>query len=666
MLLVGADHASMQVRGADGLALSRAWSRFLAGAWIERMARTFTPRLIALPRYQKAVIVATVDVAMAVFAAWAAIYLRLGQSHWLHGAQLIAVLVPVFLGPPIFFAAGLYRRIFRHSGATDMAAVVRACLVFGLVYAAIYTMAGVRGVPRTVGLIQPVVMLVTMVASRAMALFVLRPASATLGGEAAVNVLIYGAGHTGRQLAVVLRHDPHVRPIGFIDDDPSIHNRTVEGLKIHGPADVGRLIDKYGVTRILLALPTATRFRRRQIVEMLSNFNVDIRTLPGLAELAKGEFSISDIRQVEIEDLLGREPVQPDDALLARDVTGRVVMVTGAGGSIGSELSRQLLMLRPALLLLVEASEFALYAIERELMQLRDQLGAREVQIAPLLALVQSEPQMRPLFAQYRPDTIYHAAAYKHVPLVEANPLRGMENNSLGTFVTASLAQEFSAGSFVLISTDKAVRPTNIMGATKRLAELAVQALATASGTTRFSSVRFGNVLGSSGSVVPVFRDQIEKGGPVTITHPDVTRYFMTIPEAAQLVIQSGAMAEGGDVFLLDMGEPVRIVDLAINMIRLSGLTVCSDSNPEGDIVIRTIGLRPGEKLYEELLIESDALPTRHSRIMRAQEPFFTLAQMQDHFGNLRQLVDTNNVAASVALLSLLVPGYRPAANDPA
>lgn len=614
-------------------------------------------RLFNLARYQKTLIVITADTIIAVWAAWAAIYLRVGQSHWLHGNQLNAVLLPLVLAPAAFYAAGLYRTIFRHAGATDLATIGRACLIFSAVYAGLYTFMGVDDVPRTVGLIQPVLMFVTLTAVRATAFHLLRPRAES--GHEFASALIYGAGETGRQLATVLRHDPHVRPVGFLDDDQSLHYRSVNGLRIFPPAMVERLISDLEVSKIFIALPTASRFRRRQIVEAMGNVGVEIRMLPGLADVAKGQFSISDVRQVQIEDLLGREPVIPDPDLLNRDVTDRVVMVTGGGGSIGGELSRQLLASRPKQLILVEASEYALYAIERELLRVRKEIDADAVEIVPLLALVQNECQMRAIFATYRPETVYHAAAYKHVPLVEANPLRGIENNSLGTFMTASIAHEFAVRSFVLISTDKAVRPTNVMGATKRLAELAIQGLAAEGGHTRFSCVRFGNVLGSSGSVVPLFREQIEKGGPITITHQDVTRYFMTIPEAAQLVIQSGAMAVGGDIFLLDMGEPVRVADLAANMIHLSGLTVRNDHNPQGDIEIRTIGLRPGEKLHEELLIEGNPERTAHPRIMRAQEPFLSLAEIRAHFETISRMLEANDRDASMALLRQLVPGYH-------
>ena len=388
----------------------------------------FTYRLFTLPRYQKTLIVATLDAGIAVWAAWAAIYLRIGQSHWLYGVQLFAALVPIILVPPTFYLAGLYRTIFRHVGANDLAAITRACVLYGAIYASIFTFVGMPGVPRTIGLIQPVLTFVAMIGVRATVFQLLRPR--VQGGHEIANALIYGAGQTGRQLAVALRQDTHVRAIAFLDDDPSLHRRTIEGLKIHAPSDAERLIASQQVSKIFIAVPTASRYRRRQIIEAMGNVGVEIRMLAGLADMARGQVDISDIRPVQIEDLLGREPVKPDSRLINRDVADRVVMVTGGGGSIGSELSRQLLMARPRKLILVESSEFALYAIERELVQTRAAKGL-DIEIVPMLALVQDETQMRAAFVRHRPETVYHAAAYKHVPLVEINPLRGDREQQL-------------------------------------------------------------------------------------------------------------------------------------------------------------------------------------------------------------------------------------------
>ena len=415
---------------------------------------------------------------------------------------------------------------------------------------------------------------------------------------------------------------------------------------------------------VLLAIPSARRQRRNQILELARQSHVAVRTLPGLMELAQGHVHTSDLRELDIEDLLGRETVPPDASLSRQNIEGKVVLVTGAGGSIGSELCRQIIRAAPAKLLLLEMSEFALYGVHQELEQMATEADGVITELIPLLATVRDEARMREIIQTWRPHTIYHAAAFKHVPLVEHNPAEGIKNNVLGTLTTATIALEEGVCDFVLISTDKAVRPTNVMGASKRLAEMVLQALAEtaiANGQiTRFSMVRFGNVLGSSGSVVPLFRQQIKSGGPITLTHADITRYFMTIPEAAQLVIQASAMAKGGDVFVLDMGEPVRIMDLARRMVELSGRTVRDEANPDGDIALEVTSLRPGEKLYEELLIGDNPLPTTHPRIMRAQEEFLPWPMLSAQMALLEQSLNTNDVPAIRSLLQRLVHGYQP------
>lgn len=415
------------------------------------------------------------------------------------------------------------------------------------------------------------------------------------------------------------------------------------------------------ISAVLLAFPSASRHRRNEILERIQSARVAVRTLPSMSDLIQGRVSASDIHDLDEDDLLGREPVPPDAALLAKNVAGKVVMVTGAGGSIGSELCRQIAAIGPTKLLLVEQSEFALYTIHQEL---RERFSTRGLEAVPLLASVQDAVRLREIMAAWLPSTVYHAAAYKHVPLVEHNPVEGVKNNVLGTLHAAQAAAGSGVADFVLISTDKAVRPTNVMGASKRLAEMVLQALAAVSsqggGQTCFTMVRFGNVLGSSGSVVPMFRRQIRDGGPITLTHAEMTRYFMTIPEAAQLVIQAGAMSRGGDVFLLDMGQPVRIADLARRMVQLSGLTCKDDENPEGDIEIRITGLRPGEKLYEELLIGDNPQPTPHPRIMKADEAFLPWAQLAEKMAALEQALANSDVGAVRAMLKALVSGYEP------
>jgi FlaA1/EpsC-like NDP-sugar epimerase len=445
--------------------------------------------------------------------------------------------------------------------------------------------------------------------------------------------------------------------VGFLDDDDRLHGHVLNGQPIYNPVDLSQLVSTLGISDVLLAMPGLNRKSRNDILIRIRAARVAVRTLPSMTELAQGKVSVSDLRELDIDDLLGREAVAPNHILLVKNISGKVVLVTGAGGSIGSELCRQILAVKPAKLLLIEQSEFALYAIHQEL---EEKQAQKNSVLVPLLASVQDVDRMREIMATWQPDTVYHAAAYKHVPLVEHNPAEGVKNNVLGTLRTAQAAAENGVADFVLISTDKAVRPTNIMGASKRLAELVLQALAPTQSNTRFSMVRFGNVLGSSGSVVPRFRQQIRDGGPVTLTHPEITRYFMTIPEAAQLVIQAGAMAKGGDVFVLDMGQPVKIMDLACRIIELSGLQVKNAQNPDGDIDIEITGLRPGEKLYEELLIGDNPRPTSHPRIMKAHEEHIGWVELEQKLRSLEMVLNINDVAVIRLMMQQLVPGYTP------
>jgi FlaA1/EpsC-like NDP-sugar epimerase len=448
--------------------------------------------------------------------------------------------------------------------------------------------------------------------------------------------------------------------VGFVDDDASKVGRSVNGAPVFRPSSVGRLITELGVTDILLALPSASRTRRKQIIDGLRALPVHIRTLPDWADLASGRVTVQDFKELDIEDLLGRDPVPPNTELLARNLAGKVVLVTGAGGSIGGELCRQILAERPSRLLLLDHNEYGLYSIHQELQSLLE-VRQLAVELVPLLGSVGSIERLRDICKVYAPHTIYHAAAYKHVPLVEANPAQGISNNVFGTLNLARVAVECGVASFVLISTDKAVRPTNVMGASKRMAELVLQALAagqTETDATCFSMVRFGNVLGSSGSVVPLFRQQLAAGGPLTVTHAEVTRYFMTIPEAAQLVLQAGAMASGGEVFVLDMGEPVKIIDLARRMVELSGLKVRDAANPEGDVEIKVTGLRPGEKLYEELLIGDNPTPTAHPRIMKAHEDCLPWPDLEAQLHALQQATLAEDVLGIKAVLARCVQGY--------
>ncbi len=619
--------------------------------------------LLDLPRGSKRLLALLMDGFLCALTVWVALCLRLETWVVVQGNQWWAMALSLALALPLFVIFGLYRAIFRYAGWAALAAVARAVTLYGIIYAGALVIWAPVGVPRTLGMLQPPLLLLAVGGSRALARYWLSGLYLTqLQLNALPKVLIYGAGAAGRQLAAALSSSKELRAVGFLDDDPGLHGQVLSGLPILNPQQLPQHVQRLSVSDILLAVPSMGRHRRNEILDLIRHTRVSVRTLPGMLDLAQGRVQVSDLRELDIEDLLGREAVPPDQALLEQNLRGKVVLVTGAGGSIGSELCRQIVRCQPRQLLLLDASEFALYTIHQELERVLAAMPTpTATQLRPLLASVQDEPRMHEVLQAFRPHTVYHAAAYKHVPLVEQNPGEGLANNVLGTLVAASAAAAAEVANFVLISTDKAVRPTNIMGASKRAAEMVLQALAMQGGSTCFSMVRFGNVLGSSGSVVPLFRQQIKSGGPITLTHADVTRYFMTIPEAAQLVIQAGAMAHGGEVFVLDMGEPVRITDLARRMVELSGLTVQDDHNPDGDIALEITGLRPGEKLYEELLIGDDPQPTQHARIMKAHESCRTWQQMQEWLANLRSALQRNDVQAMRALLLELVQGYQPA-----
>ncbi len=619
-------------------------------------------RVLSMPRLAKRAVVLAVDASLCVLTVWLAYYLRLGDWVPLLGhplfQPLIAVAVSLLLALPLFVVNGFYRAIFRYSGWVALMTVTRTMAVYALLYGTTIMTLGLRGVPRTIGLIQPMLLLFGVGASRALVRF-------WLGGEyrnhlrqaSRPKVLIYGAGSAGRQLAAAMANSSEMRVAGFIDDDDRLHGHDLNGLRIYSPDDLPGLVEALNIGTVLLAVPSMGRKRRNEIIDEMRHSKVAVRTLPGVTELAQGKVGIADLRELDIDDLLGREPVPPNHLLLGKNVSGKVVLVTGAGGSIGSELCRQIVRLEPVSLLLVEQSEFALYEIHQEL---QSRCASADVRLVPLLASVRDAERMREIMAAWHPHTVYHAAAYKHVPLVEHNPAEGLRNNVWGTWTLARAALEQGVASFVLISTDKAVRPTNIMGASKRLAEMILQAFAATAPETVFSMVRFGNVLGSSGSVVPMFRRQMREGGPLTLTDPEMTRYFMSIPEAAQLVIQAGAMARGGDVFVLDMGQPVKIRDLALRMIELSGLTLKDEDHPDGDIEIEITGLRPGEKLYEELLIGGNPQPTLHPRIMKAHEDFLAQSVLQEKLAALDLALSANDIGVIRRLLEQLVSGYVP------
>jgi len=625
------------------------------------MINRFAEPLLALPRPAKRALALTVDAALCVLCVWLAFGLRLERWQELgSGGQWLAVAGAVALALPLFVVSGLYRAIFRYAGGAALLALVKACGGFGVAYALVFGAIGVSGVPRSVGVLVPLLLFVMVGASRLLArLWLGGLYMGVLQRKALPQVLIYGAGSAGRQVAAALAASREMVVRAFIDDAPDRQGSTLNGLAIYPSSRLQELVEERGITDVLLAMPSISRARRAEIVRNLQalHLHLHVRTLPDMLDLAQGRVQIQDLHELDIEDLLGRAPVAPDDELLHKNIRGKVVLVTGAGGSIGSELCRQIVRLEPATLLLVDVSEYALYAIHHELQR---RVTGPELRLLPLLASVRDEARMREILSTWQPDTVYHAAAYKHVPMVEHNPAEGVKNNALGTWTTARLAAECGVKDFVLVSTDKAVRPTNVMGASKRLSEMVLQGLAQQSEGTRFSMVRFGNVLGSSGSVVPLFRQQIRDGGPITLTHADITRYFMTIPEAAQLVIQAGAMAEGGDVFVLDMGEPVRIIDLARRMVELSGLTVRDEANPDGDIELAITGLRPGEKLYEELLIGDNPLPTSHPRVMKAHEDCPPWAELMQRLQALTLALDVNDVPVIKDMLHALVSGYQP------
>lgn len=648
---------------------------------------------LSISRPAKRGIVLVFDAGICILSVWLAFYLRLGEWKPFSEPVIWATGVSMALALPIFITFGLYRAIFRYSGLQTMVDMARAMLIYAVLFAGVFMFWGVEGVPRRVGLIQPLVLTLLVASSRAFAQVWLGGLyNQRLSNGALPKALIYGAGSAGRQLAAAMANSPEIRVVGFLDDDDRLHGHVLNGLPIHNPATLAEVLNVTSITDVLLAMPSVPRQRRNEILNELKPLKLAVRTLPGLSDIATGKVSLSDVRELEIDDLLGREPVKPNVLLLNMNTHHKTVLVTGAGGSIGSELCRQILKLNPRQLLLVEMSEFALYKIHQELLATlsgerlsivdqvegdateeqfsrTDRLG---IEIVPLLASVCDEERMHEVMKTWKPHTVYHAAAYKHVPLVEHNPAEGLRNNVWGTRVCALAAARNGVRNFVLISTDKAVRPTNIMGATKRLAEMLLQALAdvnaavepqrvtATSNRTTFSMVRFGNVLGSSGSVVPLFREQIKKGGPITLTHADITRYFMTIPEAAQLVIQAGAMGEGGDVFVLDMGQPVKIIDLARRMVELSGLTVREEQKPDGDIELVVTGLRPGEKLYEELLIGDNPKPTQHPSILKAHEEFLSWAELESKLNAVSMAMTVNDVPVIRALLKDLVSGYQP------
>lgn len=609
--------------------------------------------LLSLPRYQKRIVSVFADISFLSVSLLMAI--ALSQSDFLATFQQIIVIFLLALPLTIvaFTRLGLYRAVIRFMGQHALGAVFAGVTSNALILFSLFEIVKIPDMGRLV-VIYVLLSLLTIGGSR----MLVRMMVYNRCIDHKLRVLIYGAGSSGRQLAQALLNGEQYHPVAFVDDDVTLQRSTILGIHVGSPSQIASIVKAKKISRILLALPSASRARRREVLESLDNLPIPVQTVPGMSDIVDGSMRIDELQDVKIEDLLGRDPVTPKLKLMHANIKEKVVMVTGAGGSIGSELCRQIVQYEPTVLVLFEASEYALYSIEQELAAFIQNLGL-DVELKPILGNVQKQARVQSVMQSFKVQTVYHAAAYKHVPLVEYNIIEGVTNNVFGTKSAAEAAIAAGVETFVLISTDKAVRPTNVMGASKRLAELVLQGLATRQHQTRFCMVRFGNVLGSSGSVVPLFREQIRNGGPLTVTHPDIIRYFMTIPEAAQLVIQAGAMGKGGDVFVLDMGEPVRIADLARRMVHLMGLVVKDQQHPDGDIEIAFSGLRPGEKLYEELLIGENVRHTAHPRIMAADEMSLSWKEITELLRQLEHHCDNFAVAQIVQLITEAPTGFH-------
>lgn len=649
------------------------------------LAEKLRTRLVNLPRRHKRLLQVATDVVLVWVSLWLAFVVRLGDSKAIEpltGHFWLFLAAPV-IAIPLFIRFGMYRAVMRYFGNDALLAIAKAVSISALLLAlAVYWYQGApKVIPRSMVFNYWLLSLLSIGGLRLlMRQYFMgdwyssnQPFKFSRKDDGLPRVAVYGAGAAGNQLVAALRLGRGMRAVAFIDDDPGITNRVIAGLRVYNAKHIQQMIDETGANEILLAIPSATRARRREVLELLEQYPLHVRSVPGFMDLASGRVTVDDVQEVDIADLLGRDAVPPQKALFERCIRDQVVMITGAGGSIGSELCRQIVSTGPTTLLLFEHSEFNLYSIHRELEQ-RVRRESLAVRLVPILGSIRNPQRLLDVMRSWEVNTVYHAAAYKHVPMVEHNIAEGVLNNVLGSTYTAQAAVRAGVEHFVLISTDKAVRPTNVMGSTKRLAEMVLQALSRESAPvlfgdkeglhqvnkTRFTMVRFGNVLGSSGSVIPLFHEQIRRGGPVTVTHPNITRYFMTIPEAAQLVIQAGAMGQGGDVFVLDMGQPVKIAELAEKMIHLSGLSVRSEKNPYGDIAIEFSGLRPGEKLYEELLIGDDVIATEHPMIMRANEDHLSWDDFKAVLRELVQAVEQDDYDCVRKLLRQTVSGYAP------
>ena len=613
--------------------------------------------ILYLPRYLKRIIAITTDIFLCIFCTWLAFTLRLEEFIIFQNFNFNPAVISVILALPIFWMFGLYRTIFRFTGLSIVFTVLTSIFIYGFLYFLVIGVYTLSGVPRSIGVIQPMLLFFFIISSRLFIKFLLSSDSIFQNSSNKKNLLVYGAGEAGRQLVASLENSPEFRVRGFLDDNEQLHRQVLIGKTVYSPLSLEKLIKSKDIRLVFLALPSINRRSRNEIIAYLNKYKLIVKTLPSISEIVNERITLSDIKDLNIDDLLNREEIKPNKKLLEKNIKNKNILVTGAGGSIGSELCRQIIKLKPDKLLLLDLNEFSLYKIEDELKNKQN-----NIKIISLLINVQDQEKLERIFEIFKVDTVYHSAAYKHVPVVEENICEGLRNNVFSTLAVTKASVSKKVSNLVLISSDKAVRPTNVMGVSKRISELCMQGVYdnTKNIITNFSIVRFGNVLKSSGSVIPKFKKQINEGGPVTLTHKEVTRYFMTVTEAAQLVIQAGAMGKKSEVFVLDMGESIKILDLINKMISLSGLTTKDDNNSNGDIEIKITGLRPGEKLYEELLIGDNPQTTEHPKIQKIDDPFIPFEQLENNLIKLKDLLDKYEISEVKKLLHKLVKSYNP------
>ena len=610
-------------------------------------------KIFSLHRYFKRGIAIITDIFLCLFTLWLAFYLILEEFILLKNIGLTLIFLTIFLAIPIFWVNGLYRTLFRYAGLYILTSISISVAIYGLIFFSIISVYGMTGVPRSIGVIQPVLLYISLLICRFFGKYFLT-GTFNKSEKNRENILIYGAGAAGRQLFTSLEGNSKYKVVGFLDDDPNMHRQNLLGQNIYDPKNLEKIKNNKDIKLILIAIPSLNKFKKNKIIQKISNYKILIKTLPNLSDIIEDKLSFSDIKDFLIEDLLDREQVKPIDELLSKYITSKIILITGAGGTIGAELSRQILKRKPKKIILFELNEFALFKIYEELSGIH-----KNLEIVPLLGNILDQKKLEKVFKTFKVDTVYHTAASKHVTLVESNICEGVRNNILGTLYVVKAAINEKVKNLVFISSDKAVRPTNIMGASKRFAELCLQVYKGKSPLTNFSIVRFGNVLASSGSVIPKFKQQIIEGGPVTLTHNEVTRYFMTVPEAAQLVIQAGALGKNAEVFVLDMGKSIKIRDMIIKMINLSGQKIKDENNLEGDIEIKVTGLRPGEKLYEELLIGDNPQKTIHPKIRKIQEPSISFDQFERSINELTIQLENQNSKEVKKILDRVIRFYN-------